>query len=77
MVRNALIAAGNSGDAALIGPVAALLDDEDPVVRGAAVWALSQLDPARVAEERSTRAASETDPQVIAEWQLADAPQPV
>jgi len=77
MVRNALIAAGNSGDAGLIAPVMDLLDDDDPVVRGAAVWALGRLDPARVAEERSTRAASETDPQVIAEWQLADAPQPV
>ena len=43
MVRNALIAAGNSGDAALIGPVRALLDDGDEVVREAASWALDQL----------------------------------
>ena len=43
MVRNALIAAGNSGDAALIGPVKALLDDDDEVVREAANWALDQL----------------------------------
>ncbi|MAF60054.1 MAG: tRNA epoxyqueuosine(34) reductase QueG [Blastomonas sp.] len=77
MVRNALIAAGNSGDGALIAPVAVLLDDADPVVRGAAVWALSRLDPARAGAERAARAAHETDPQVIAEWQLADAPQPV
>ena len=43
MVRNALIAAGNSGDAALISPVKALLADEDDVVREAAGWALEQL----------------------------------
>jgi epoxyqueuosine reductase len=43
MVRNALIAAGNSGDAALIGPVQALLDDGDEVIREAAGWALDQL----------------------------------
>ncbi|MEH6826911.1 tRNA epoxyqueuosine(34) reductase QueG [Parasphingorhabdus sp.] len=43
MVRNALIAAGNSGDAALIAPVQALLDDGDEVIREAAGWALDQL----------------------------------
>lgn len=43
MVRNALIAAGNSGDAALVAPVQALLDDDDEVVREAAGWALDQL----------------------------------
>jgi epoxyqueuosine reductase len=77
MVRNALVAAGNSGDAALIAPVAALLGDVDPVVRGAAIWALGRLDPARTAAERAARATSEPDPSVQAEWRLADAPQPV
>lgn len=43
MVRNALIAAGNSGDAALIAPVQTLLDDDDEVIREAAGWALDQL----------------------------------
>ena len=46
MVRNALIAAGNSGDTALIAPVKALLDDDDAVVREAAGWALDQLESA-------------------------------
>lgn len=43
MVRNCLIAAGNSGDAALAAPVAALLSDADPVVREAAEWAAAKL----------------------------------
>ena len=43
MMRNCLIAAGNSGSAALIGPVRALLDDPDETVREAADWALARL----------------------------------
>ncbi|MAX00702.1 MAG: tRNA epoxyqueuosine(34) reductase QueG [Sphingomonas sp.] len=43
MVRNCLIAAGNSGDASLIAPVRALIDDPDPVVQEAARWALERL----------------------------------
>ena len=43
MMRNCLIAAGNSGDAKLLAPVEALLDDPDPVVREAAEWARARL----------------------------------
>lgn len=43
MVRNCLIAAGNSGDGALVDPVQALLDDPDDVVREAADWAMERL----------------------------------
>ncbi len=68
MTRNALIAAGNSGEHALIAPVAALLDDPAPVVRGAAVWALGRLDAARWHAERSARIAAEADSEVLAEW---------
>jgi epoxyqueuosine reductase len=46
MVRNAAIAAGNSGDAALVAPLAALTGDDDPVVAEAAAWALRRLDAA-------------------------------
>src|SRR3546814_7344653 len=44
-VRNVLIAIGNSGDPALVAPAHARLDDAEPVVRGAAVWALGRLLP--------------------------------
>ena len=43
LVRNCLIAAGNSGSAALRGPVEALRADPDPVVADAAQWALERL----------------------------------
>ncbi|MBS0255023.1 MAG: epoxyqueuosine reductase, partial [Proteobacteria bacterium] len=43
MVRNCLYAAGNSGDPALAGAVAALRDDPDPAVADAARWAMARL----------------------------------
>jgi len=43
MVRNAAIAAGNSGDASLVPALKRLTADEDPVVAEAAVWALARL----------------------------------
>src|SRR5712671_6873559 len=42
-VRNVLIAIGNSGDPALAAVAEERLDDGAPLVRGAAVWALSRL----------------------------------
>jgi epoxyqueuosine reductase len=43
MVRNAAIAAGNSGDARLVPALERLIDDEDAVVAEAAGWALGRL----------------------------------
>ncbi|MCE3290240.1 MAG: queG, partial [Caulobacter sp.] len=43
LVRNALYAAGNSGDVDLVPPVEALLGDPNPAVRDAASWALDRL----------------------------------
>ncbi|HEU4960239.1 MAG TPA: tRNA epoxyqueuosine(34) reductase QueG [Sphingomonas sp.] len=68
MVRNAAIAAGNSGEPALVEPIGRLLDDEAPVVRGAAIWALARLAPERFAAERAQRAPAESDETVRAEW---------
>ncbi len=68
MVRNCLVAAGNSASAALVEPAAALLDDPDPVVRGAAVWALRRLDAGRWEAERVARLAAEIDEDVRGEW---------
>jgi len=44
MVRNAAIAAGNSGAATLIPALERLRADDDPVVAEAAAWALARLD---------------------------------
>ncbi|WP_336070846.1 tRNA epoxyqueuosine(34) reductase QueG [Nitratireductor rhodophyticola] len=68
-IRNVLIAAGNSGEASLVDPCRRLAEDDAPLVRGAAVWALSRLldDKAFRAIETRLRP-QETDAQVQAEW---------
>jgi len=68
MVRNCLIAAGNSGDARLVPVVVGLLDDPAAEVRGAAVWALGRLDALRWQAERERRVPHEADPAVAMEW---------
>ena len=68
-IRNVLIAAGNSGDPALADQTRALLDDPSPLVRGAAVWALSRLLPQKEFSALAvTRRAQEADASVQAEW---------
>ncbi|MBP5857906.1 tRNA epoxyqueuosine(34) reductase QueG [Marivibrio halodurans] len=69
-LRNVLIACGNSGEESLAPPVERLLEDAAPVVRGAAVWALSKLAPARCASLAGKREA-ERDADVIEEWARA------
>jgi epoxyqueuosine reductase len=66
-----LIAAGNSADPALASRVDALLAHESPLVRGAAVWALSRLVPRARFESSAEAHACETDPSVRQEWTAA------
>ncbi len=68
-IRNCLIAAGNSGDAALLCVITPLLNDASSLVRAMAVWAIRQLAPAhRIAALRTENLAQESDPAVRAEW---------
>lgn len=74
-IRNVLIAIGNSGDRALLAKAGALLTDADPIVRGAAVWAVGQLaGEVELGKFRDQYSAGEKDEAVKAEWRsLADA----
>ncbi|MFZ5719711.1 MAG: tRNA epoxyqueuosine(34) reductase QueG [Pseudomonadota bacterium] len=68
-VRNVLYAIGNSGDPNLADEAFRRLDDPSPLVRGAAVWALSQLlGPDAFADQRAARIPAETDALVLEEW---------
>jgi len=68
-LRNVLIAAGNSGDAALAGIVRGLLGDAAPLVRGAAIWALSRLIPdSEFGDLAASAAEAEDDATVREEW---------
>ena len=71
-VRNVLIAIGNSNDRALAVEAERLLYDESPLVRGAAVWALSQLAEREDFSRRAARALdTEPDDVVRSEWSRA------
>jgi epoxyqueuosine reductase len=70
-VRNVLIAIGNSGDADLAPEAAALLNDESPLVRAMAVWALSRLCSQEELRAYQANAQHETDAAVLSEWRNA------
>src|ERR1700716_2329350 len=71
-IRNVLIAIGNADDASLAHEAERLLDDASPLVRGAAVWALSQLMARDAFAALASKAlTTEMDADVIAEWRLA------
>lgn len=70
-IRNVLIAAGNSGKRALIGPCRDLAKDPSPVVRGMAVWALSRLMTTGEFLIFAAERDDEPDEEVRAEWTMA------
>ncbi len=67
-LRNLLIALGNSGKQEAMTSVQPHLAAADPLVRGAAVWALSQLDRSVFEAERTPALRQEQHPWVLAEW---------
>jgi epoxyqueuosine reductase len=68
-MRNLLIAAGNSGSAALVPMIKTKLDDASPLIRGMAVWALSALiTPQAFKAMAQHRLTGESDALVKAEW---------
>ncbi len=70
LLRNACVAAGNSGDASLVGPIVRLASHESAAVRAHAVWAVVRLGAgARLAGARS----AEADPVVIEEYEAGAA----
>lgn len=75
-LRNVLIAAGNSGDQGLVSDCEVLLADASVLVRGAAVWALSQLTGPDYMQGLQVRMDAEADDDVRAEWRIALTPDP-
>jgi epoxyqueuosine reductase len=69
-IRNVAYAIGNAGDPSLAPETIRLLDDPSPLVRGAAVWALSQLLDTETFETLRASCA-ETDQSVLDEWRKA------
>jgi len=74
-VRNVLIAIGNSDDGRFTSELERLLADDSALVRGAAVWALSQLLARDAFASLASRCIdAEQDDEVRAEWRLAGEP---
>ena len=72
-IRNCLVAAGNSKDETLQAFIKPLLEDEHPLVRGTAVWALSQLlSKEAFTKLKQTEIVKEKDPLVKSEWQISE-----
>ena len=72
-LRNVLIAIGNSGDTALIASAVARLRHPSPLVRAAAIWALSRLTEKDAFAALGNRyRPQETDDAALAEWRAAD-----
>jgi len=67
LVRNACVAAGNSGDADLVPALVSLLTDPEPLVRGHAAWALGRIGGARAQTALAQALTDETDPWVHSE----------
>jgi epoxyqueuosine reductase len=68
-LRNVLIAIGNSADPALLPAAEARLGDPDPLIRGAAVWAVRRLAaPDTIHKLRLAFLPAEADISVREEW---------
>lgn len=76
-IRNVLIAIGNSGNPELAGDAERLLQDESPLVRAMAVWALGRLAPQHAAELAARYRTAEPDQVVQDEWRAVSASSPV
>jgi epoxyqueuosine reductase len=66
-LRNVCIALGNRRDPASVPALAGALDDVDPLVRGAAAWALGAIGGAAARGALEARRAVETDASVLEE----------
>lgn len=71
LLRNAAIAAGNSGDDSMVPSLIACLHDDEPLVRGAAAWGLGKLGGQSAIDALSERSATETDSVVQTEIESA------
>lgn len=70
LLRNAAIVLGNCGDRSAIQPLAQGLNDAEPLVRGASVWALRKIGGEQAEEILAARREVEQDPQVLEEFSV-------
>lgn len=71
LLRNAAIVLGNRGDESAVPALLGVLNDEEPLIRGAAAWALGRLGAPTTVETLQTRLEIETETDVIEELKQA------
>lgn len=71
LLRNAAIVLGNRGDESAVLALLGVLNDEEPLIRGAAAWALGRLGAPTTVETLQTRLEIETETDVIEELKQA------
>ena len=69
--RNAAVALGNLRDARAVPSLARALDDDDPLIRGHAAWALGRIADPQAADVLRARLARESNPPVREEIEFA------
>ncbi len=67
LLRNAAIVLGNQRPPAAVGALICGLNDSEPLIRGAAAWALGRYSEPAAREALTTRLPHETDPEVQTE----------
>jgi epoxyqueuosine reductase len=67
LLRNAAIVLGNQRPPAAVGALIRGLNDSEPLIRGAAAWALGRYREPTAREALTTRLPHETDPEVRTE----------
>jgi epoxyqueuosine reductase len=73
LLRNAAVALGNWGSPEAVPVLAAALNDEEPLIRGHAAWALGRIGTAKALMTLKARVGLEEDPWVREEISLARA----
>jgi epoxyqueuosine reductase len=71
LLRTVCVVLGNHGHPDSTAPLAAALTDPDPIIRGHAAWGLGQLNTPEARAALEAAAASEPDPEVQQEIELA------
>ncbi|MCC9657945.1 tRNA epoxyqueuosine(34) reductase QueG [Rhodopirellula halodulae] len=69
MLRNAIIVMGNQPRPEHLGRLFGVLDEDDPILRAAAVWAILQHEDEAAKERLVSYRHRETDPLVVAEFE--------
>jgi epoxyqueuosine reductase len=73
LLRNAAVALGNWGSPEAVPVLTAALNDEEPLIRGHAAWALGRIGTAKALMTLKARVGLEEDPWVREEISLARA----